>query len=52
MDILSSHENIEQLDMIIQSLEVNEDVYYIALDLLYQAREEISRVSFEEDDEQ
>lgn len=52
MDILSSDELLEQLDLIIASLEQNEDVYYIALDLIYQAREEIVTVSFEEEDEQ
>lgn len=52
MDILSSEELLEQLDMIITSLEANEDTYYIALDLIYQAREEITRISFDEDDEQ
>lgn len=51
MDILSSQELLEQLDNIIATLEANEDVYYIALDLVYQAREEISQVSFEDDEQ-
>lgn len=51
MDTLSPDEMLEQLDLVIEALDANEDVYYIALDLIYQVREEIKRVSFEEDED-
>lgn len=50
MDILSTEEMLEQLDLIVSTLEANESVYYIALDLIHQAREEIATVSFDEDE--
>jgi hypothetical protein len=50
MDALSPEEMIEQLNLVILSLEANESVYYVALDLIYQVKEEIKQISFEEDD--
>lgn len=52
MDTLSAEEMVEQLDQVIMSLEANENVYYVALDLIHQVREEISRISFEEDEDE
>lgn len=51
MDTLSHEELIEQLDMIIMSLEANEEMYYVVLDLVHQAREELNQFSPGDDDE-
>lgn len=43
MDVLTPVELLDYLDQIIRSLERNEDIFFVALEVAYQLRDELAQ---------